>query len=150
VYLLLVGVPLLGVIAVLHLGRAITPTMSVGGRWRIDAQGQLAPALACATDSPGNEPVPMDISQSGRELSFVLGERPGLALRGKIARSAVVASSRGGSTPSAHLRAEIDRRVKPATMVGTVDLGDCPDGGTAGAIPFRATREASSRTKADP
>jgi hypothetical protein len=152
VYLLFVGIPLLGLLFVLQLGRRITPTISVGGHWTIDPQGQLAAALPCSGPAAPVQGLPIEIQQSGRHLSMVVGNGDAPPLRGRIASSGLVATAPSGGRVI-RLSAEIDRSTKPETMVGALVLGECPSGGGADPppqVPFRAHRDTSSRAKADP
>jgi hypothetical protein len=136
-YVLFVGIPLLGLLAVLHAGRGLVPPTSVGGRWRVDAG--LLPATP-STCAPGESsgPTILEITQSGPHLGVELREPGGIALRGKVVGHRVTARA-----AALDLVAEVDRLSKPETLIGTVDLARCTR-----QLPFRAVRETSPRGKA--
>jgi hypothetical protein len=94
----------------------------------------------------------MEIQQSGRQLSLVIGNGGAPPLRGRIASSGVVAAAQNGAGRVRGLSAEVDRRTSPETMVGAIQLGECPRAGTDPPpdIPFHARRDTSSRAKAGP
>ena len=82
-YLLFVGIPLLGLLGVLQLGRGIEAPRAVHGRWAVapmPASGRVCTRyLLSEADST------LTISQSGRQLTATLGPRGDVALRGTLA-----------------------------------------------------------------
>ena len=69
-YLLLVGVPVLGVLGVLRLGERLAPTPAVGGTWRVVS------GAACVVPDRT-----FAVEQSGTFLRVLLPGRPGLPAR---------------------------------------------------------------------
>jgi hypothetical protein len=149
-YLLFVGIPLLGLIVVLQLGRLVRPTPSVDGKWRVDAQGQLATALMCRDSIPGNEQWLFDVTQSGQHVTLRLENARDVVLRGNLERGVVEASARQkDGSPAIRLNAQIEPPRAPQTLVGKLGIADCPapDGDRAVEVDFRATRDQSPPEK---
>jgi hypothetical protein len=147
-YLLFVGVPLLGLVAVLHAGRGIAPTVCVTGQWRVEAPPRLESALVCGADAADPEHSTLEISQTGRRLALRLGERK-LFLPGQIDGHRVSAIAPQADGPRAHFAAEIDAEARPRVLAGTLMLSGCPSAETGKTfeVPIRAVRETSPREK---
>jgi len=120
-YPALVGIPLAGLLGILHAGSRLEAPASIGGSWRLDAP------------SPPGEIV---ISQSGVHLAV---EMDGVRMRGEIRGDSLVAlAPPAGNTPRAipcgtglgrELRARVDREADPHRLTGTVGVPgreDCP------------------------
>jgi hypothetical protein len=153
-YAAFVGTPLVGLLFVLELGRGVTPTPSVGGRWRVDPSGQPATAQACSTVAAGPAPWRLELWQSGPRLSGFLEDASehAIPIRGEVQASRVTAGSRHHSAPSVGLHAEISRQQNAPVLSGTFDFVDCPDaaGGDPVQVPFRAIRERPPKGKGAP
>lgn len=68
-YLVLVGLPLVGLFALLDWGQSLVPPPSIGGRWALATPAELA--------CPGLPPAGvLSIEQSGRFLRVRLGDMP--------------------------------------------------------------------------
>lgn len=143
-YLALVGVPLLGLLGILRIGRGITPPASVGGVWGIET----APASAapCPGLLPRSENAVLRISQSGPHvgIEMVGGE---VRLRGEIRGSVLTASTLAPTGPERipacsptaplHLAATLHRGGGVDRLAGRIEAPGCP---RCPALPFRATR----------
>jgi hypothetical protein len=151
-YLLLVGIPLLGLLGVLYLGRGMTSSMSVGGRWKVDTQGSLATAAACGNGERSPEAWTIDVSQSGPRLTMLLGSGAKTPLMGNVVGSLVDARAKQSGGRVVALRAEIDRQAQPGAMAGTIHFAECPAGEEhrVTAVPFRAVRERPNTPKRSP
>ena len=102
IYLLLVGIPLAGLAAILHAGRALHAPPAIGGEWRVEG---------AAADSVAS----LAISQSGEHVEVSLGAA---RLRGRLAGDSVVAERRGSAAPCARqLHARIDTAARPMRMI---------------------------------
>jgi hypothetical protein len=69
-YLVLVGIPVLGVSTIVRMGEKITPPVSVGGIWRAQAR----PDSSCQ-DEPFPDSLVMNVAQSGPQLIVHLNAR---------------------------------------------------------------------------
>lgn len=105
-YLGLVGLPLAGLLGILHLGSRLEAPPAVGGAWAVTA----APGAAL--------PDTLHLSQSGVHLSVTAG---GARLGGRIGGHAVSAASAAGEEACA---ASLEARVDTAAgrMAGTLAL----------------------------
>lgn len=86
-YLLLVGLPVLGVSAVLQAGRKLTPPVSFSGSWRVEAW----PDSACLiTDDP--DTLQVVVEQSGPAVRIIFSR--GTLLVGKVKGDSFSAAGR--------------------------------------------------------
>jgi len=145
-YLAFVGVPGLLLVGVLHAGRDIQPPQSVGGRWKLAADGELASALGCAP-AQEDDPVVLRVGQSGRNLRLELRDGKTVALQGQINGNQLKAEAKPKheKTPAVRINAQLDRENKPHALSGTVEVAGCAgEGGPTGTVPFHATREVTT------
>jgi hypothetical protein len=122
VYLALVGIPLLGLAAILRAGARLHAPPSIAGEWRVlGGPFAIDPATRVLT-----------ISQSGEHVDVALGT---LSLRGRFTGDSLDAERRGmndGSfgpcPPHLRLRARIDTAARPRRLVGVVggQAAGCP------------------------
>jgi hypothetical protein len=150
-YLFFVGLPLLGLIGVLQLGRGVRATPSIGGKWSVDGRGPLTAAIECRSDdaSPGaRDPRRwgLDIAQSGPRLTMVLEDGDKAQLRGRLDGAHVVGTTHGKGAPRIEVNAEVNRTARPEELAGTVRFAECAEPATGQTIelPFRAVRERPS------
>jgi hypothetical protein len=140
-YLMFVGVPLAVLVWVLHAGRNLQAPESVAGRWKVDPDPNVVPAVSCgpdgeATRAGDTDPVVLEISQSGRRLSMAVA---GMPLHGEIRGTHVMAKAK---TKSTHLDADVDRHTKPDALTGTIEAPSC-----GARVPIRAVRETAANGK---
>jgi hypothetical protein len=83
-YLLFVGVPLAGLLGVLKVGQGLEAPLAVHGAWAV--QPMPAPTRVCTRYLLFGADSSLTISQSGRELTAVLGPAHDVALRGALYR----------------------------------------------------------------
>jgi len=144
-YILLVGVPLLGLAGVLKAGHALAAPISVDGTWTLET----------STATPLGQSLQnslMTISQSGNGL--VMGLSNGLKTTGAgvLSGTAIdanlplpeMATNHCGSDATLALTAAIDSKAEPKTMLGTISLRGCALGDE---LHFRALRQNRSSTK---
>ncbi|HEY7612621.1 MAG TPA: hypothetical protein VH764_06495 [Gemmatimonadales bacterium] len=81
-YLLFVGVPLAGLLGVIRVGQGIEAPLAVHGAWAV--QPMPAPGRVCTRYLLSGADSSLTISQSGRELTAVLGPADEVALRGAL------------------------------------------------------------------
>jgi hypothetical protein len=137
-YVLLVGIPLLGVVGVLGAGRGLTAPISVAGNWDLQL-GQ-----SCGAGLGFTEPTILDISQSGNYLTLTLNSQPQVGLQGTLQGKTVAASL--GSPPETSysgaaglsLTAEVDTNAAPRTMSVVLSFDGSPSCGSV----FHAVRQA--------
>ncbi len=138
-YLLLVGVPLVGVTAILYVGAGLEAPRAVSGLWTLALAA--GPAPACVAGDGDDDPM-LRISQSGPRLEVRLvgvgGER--IDLRGRLQGDHLLARSRllllpgcvhpGSLLLDARLETEEDARLLHGVLTG--------EGCACGAVSFVA------------
>lgn len=97
VYLVLVGLPVLGVAAVLRAGRELRAAPFVGGRWRVE----LLPDPACGV--PSSDSAHLEIVQTGRRVELVVDGPAATRLHGQ-ADGRTIRAAQGDSI---HLHATV-------------------------------------------
>ena len=143
-YILLVGLPLLGLVGVLRSGRTLVAPFSVDGAWKIDA-GAAHPSAAPCRDflaSVSNSPV--SISQSG--TSLVIGLGGGKTTTGTLDGKIIKAQFAGSANPNANdcsdhnlsLTATLDPLTEPRTLSGKVTVEGCD---SCVPVEFRAVKQ---------
>lgn len=147
IYLLFVGIPLLGVLAVLHFGQRIRPLTSVAGTWTIEADFGPVAISPCASLVTTIKQPALSITQSGRQLVFRLtndekttfdGEFGGTTLTGGIPISEKEAESLPCGGPNGvYLKAEMNSDTKPVQLDGQLVIAGC----RCSPLPFKATRQ---------
>jgi hypothetical protein len=142
-YILLVGVPLLGMVGVLAAGRSLTAPLSVAGSWDLQIDPSVTLAPSCFAGLGFAHPAVLEISQSGRYLSLTLGTQPKLQLQAKLDGKALAADSALPVAESCRaarlsLRAGVDPKATPPTISGILSFNACPACGEAN---FRAVRQ---------
>jgi hypothetical protein len=149
-YALLVGFPLLGLLAILRAGESLTPPQSLGGAWKLEADfGALAGAACRELLSSVKQPF-FNVSQSGPSLTLTLNNSQSTTLPGMLRNSHVVAGSPGADPPGSaacldphaiQVQAEVAKEAGRRFLVGTLGIAGCA---TCTPIPFRAERQNSS------
>jgi hypothetical protein len=126
-YLLLVGIPILGVFGLLRLGANLAAPVAVAGEWLLAE----APYSGCMSDLVWEQPPKMAIAQSGRLLVVSLNDANHSVLTGKLDGLAISAES--GSR--LWLRAAVDKSADPYQMQVELTVSGCPE-----AVQWSATR----------
>src|SRR5437660_12104382 len=127
-YILLVGLPLLGLAGVLKSGRSLNAPFSVDGAWKIDAGAINASAAPCGDFLSSVSNSPVSISQSGTSLVINLGG--GKTTTGTLAGKTIKAQFAGAENPNATdcsdralaLTATLDPLTEPRTMSGQISV----------------------------
>ncbi len=138
-YMLMVTPPLLGVLALLQLGRGLTPPVSVKGAWSLEVTTPATVNTLCSLDL-GQIPPTLTIVQSGPQLQLMLNDVNKTTLTGEIRSSDIQAE---GTTPSAQantvrLEAKADPQPIPGRLAGQVSVSNCATPVTVG---FTAVRQ---------
>jgi hypothetical protein len=143
-YILLVGLPILGLIGVLRKGRGLTPPISVDGSWKVQTDG--VSALPCGNSSPASN-VTFAISQSGETFTMNLGGAQKTAIFGALDGTTLKAGGPSSAWPgenscaSGHdfsLIATVDPKANPRALAGTISVNDCA---TCSPVDFHAVRQ---------
>lgn len=149
-YLALVGLPMLGVLGVLRLGRHLEAPPDVGGVWR----AEIAPAVQlvppCVELTP--EATAFDVVQSGRHAGVTLNDPArtrleadlqGIRLWARAAQLPVLGTARA-ACPDAplELAAILVAEGRDAELVGQLWAGGCA---ACAPVSFRAERVSGSR-----
>ena len=145
-YILLVGLPLLGLAGVLRSGRRLTAPVSVDGAWKIETDAGLLAGPSC--DKPGSAFSSMVISQSGKSFVVTFNNVSKIAssgiLDGKNLKVSVVPerdpSSKSGCTNDQPLTltATIDPNAEPRSLTGVLSVNGCP---SCVPVKFHAVRQ---------
>jgi len=139
-YILLVGLPLLGLAGVLKAGRHLSAPVSVDGAWKLDnqlASGQCSQTLAGLQDSG------LNISQSGQNLVLTSGPRStGSGSIDGTDFSGSISLNEDQACGTANLTASIDNKTEPRSMSGTIYFAGCPN---CTPLTYRAVRQTPSR-----
>jgi hypothetical protein len=83
-YFALVGLPLLGVVGVLRLGKSSIAPPSISGEWQLDGELRSNDETPCASTLGGFRRASMTISQSGKFLEVTLPNENRDLLRGSL------------------------------------------------------------------
>ena len=144
-YLALVGLPVVGVLGILHLGQRLTAPVSVGGAWIVEIAPGSATDPSCA-DPPirSNRPV-LTISQSGPRLALILNNGGRTNLTGEIRGVTITAGEprppEASAVNTSHpaiiaIHAAVDRLPEPDRLRGLLTVSGC-----RAAVSFAATRQ---------
>lgn len=121
-YLLSVGVPVLGLLAILATGRGIAAPLSISGDWTLE----FDPAADCANGPAGLRQPALSISQSGTEALITVNDGRATTLEGTIDGATLAAKS---------LTATIAGKFGERTLEGKMSFDGCAP------VAFRATRQ---------
>lgn len=139
-YLLLVGLPFLGLLAILRVGSGIVPPRAIGGVWDVELAGDAAPT-GCPGLAFGSDSGEMRVSQSGERATVQLSDAAGtsfsIELREDTLTGSIPASEPRGCTRTTTLSARVASEAGGGTMTGELRVADCPDCPT---VALRATR----------
>ena len=114
-YLVLVGLPVLGVLGVLQLGQGLTAPKALAGAWTFVPSSFSPEASACPVTTSVTQIDTLTVAQSGPKLTLKLGE---LRVDGQVDGSTVRATS-----PLFTLDADVG---SPELMRGTLTFPTCP------------------------
>jgi hypothetical protein len=132
-YVLLVGLPLIGLAGVLKTGRGLTAPISVDGVWKIDADASRFAAQPCAKTASSLVNASFVISQSGKSLVLTFNNASKTvtsgAIEGKTLTASIVPARDSGDTgcgdqPLA-LTATVDPKTEPKSLTGMLSVNGC-------------------------
>lgn len=122
-YMLFVGLPLLGVLGALGIGRNLSAPAAVHGTWALAIP--LQPALECQVFAGWNGETQMAISQSGPDLIIVFSDDTLPGLTGSLTGPSISAATGSGAVPQLQLIAEVDRQSDPDRLLGSLQASGC-------------------------
>ena len=125
-YLLLVGVPVLGLLGILEAGRGIAAPPSISGDWTL----QFDPAAPCANGPASLRQPALSISQSGTGALITVNDGHATTLEASIDGSTLTAKS---------LTASIAGKPGERTLEGKMHFDGCAPAA------FRAVRQATKK-----
>lgn len=125
-YILLVGVPVLGLLGIMEAGRNIAAPRYVGGEWTL----QFDPTARCAGTAALRQPE-LSISQSGTAALIALNDGHATVLEATVDGTTLSAKS---------LSATIAGKGTQRTLEGTMSLQGCAP------VSFRAVRQVSKKS----
>jgi hypothetical protein len=150
-YILLVGLPILGLIGVLRKGRSVSAPISVDGSWTI--QTNSLGALPCGNSPVGSPDQTLAISQSGETFTLSLAGAQKEPIFGVLKGTILKASGPSSAWPgengcaSGHdfsLLATVDPKANPRSLSGTVSLNGCA---SCTPVEFLAVRQVSAEKR---
>jgi len=152
-YILLVGLPLLGLVGILKSGRRLAAPFSVDGAWKIESGASRPPASPCGNFLSSVSNAPLSISQSGKSLVVTLrggtktttGTLDGKTVRAQFAGTVRSGTDKSGAAEcgdgSLTLAATLDPLAEPRTLSGTLSVEGC---GSCAPLEFRAVKQPRS------
>jgi hypothetical protein len=148
-YILLVGLPVVGLLGVLKSGRELTAPISVDGLWQLQADPARLAALPCGKALAENPETGLAISQSGKNFTLTLSNGPKStasgALEGTTLKASIVPApgwsdaASCGSGRELSLVATVDPKADPRSLTGKLSVNNCP---ACAPVEFYAVRQA--------
>ena len=140
-YVCLVGLPIIGLLAVLDAGHYLHAPIAIGGAWEVRADPPALASNDCGIVLSGPSQHVLTILQSGEYLTLSLADMQG---DGRMSNSVISAtelrpaddSSGANRDRSGYLRARLEGPAAHASLIGITGLNR--SGCTA--IPFHGTR----------
>jgi hypothetical protein len=129
-YLLLVGVPVMGLLGILEAGRSIPAPLAIGGEWTLE----FDPAAHCANGPAALRQPAWNITQSGTEALITLNDGHATTLEATVDGASLSAKS-----PAAGIAASIAGKPGARTLTGQMNFDGCAP------VAFRAVRQAPKR-----
>jgi hypothetical protein len=111
-YLLLVGLPVLGLLGILEAGRGIPAPLSIAGDWTLE----FDPAAQCATGPAGLRQPALNISQSGTGALITVNDGHATMLEATVNGTTLTAKS---------LTATISGKPGARTLEGKMNFDGC-------------------------
>ena len=153
-YILLVGLPIVGLVGVLKKGRSLTAPISVDGVWQVQADPVRVAALPCGRTLASTPETSLAISQSGRNFTLTLVNGPkstgsgvldGTSLNASVVPSAAWSEEAGcGNGRELSLVATVDPKTDPRSLAGKLSVNNCP---SCTSVEFHAVRLAPPAKK---
>ena len=150
-YIILVGMPLLGLAGVLKVGRGINAPYSIDGTWKLDPASIRPTGQSCDKALAALSASSFVISQSGQTLMLTLNNAAKISAQGslqgpnlKVLLGMTDASAAGCTAGQPlMLTATIDPKAEPRSLTGALSVGGCA---SCTAVEFRASRQPKSQS----
>ena len=149
-YVLLVGLPVVGLLGVLKSGRALKAPPSIDGVWQLHSDASQLAALPGGKMLAENPDAAFAISQSGRNFTLSLpngaksvssGVLDGTALKASIALAEDWSANENCGDRRLTLTATLDPDANPRTLTGELSVIHCSE---CKSVPFHAIRQAAA------
>lgn len=137
-YLLMVGLPILGVFGLLQIGQQLTPPVSVGGDWLIEVTPAAGANAICGQFLIQADRPRLTILQSGPRLVLTFNDAAKTALPGSIDDLTLTAT-----TPDIRVTTSVDRQIEPNRLHGKIAFSNCAE-----SVPFQAVRQTAVKKSA--
>lgn len=136
-YLIMVGLPLIGVFALLQVGEQLTPPISVGGEWHLETESETVDQTSCWQLFTWPAQPAINISQSGLFLQQTLNDASQTVFSGELVGTAITASSSDQAAISSrkrdtantqsnfYLKLVVDQQSEPDRLSGTLSGDNC-------------------------
>jgi hypothetical protein len=115
----MVGLPIVGMVGALHLGRGLTAPVSVAGAWRVELGGHAGGGQRC-NEAPAPEPLALQIIQSGRRIAISVGDEKKVAAVGELSDETLTAAG-----DSLQVKARLHREGDRTRLQGFISLRVC-------------------------
>ena len=151
-YILLVGVPVIGLVGVVEAGRNLIAPLSVDGAWRIQADFDQLASSHCLKSLGSIRDTDLMISQSGKNLIITLSDGSkatgsgiieGTRLTASVQPSESRAGTGRGNDGLLALNATVDQKAAPGFFEGLLSVG----GPSCTPVQFRAVRSDRAGSK---
>jgi hypothetical protein len=126
----MVGLPIVGMVGALHLGRGLEAPASVAGVWRVELVGPAGGIQQC-NEAPAPVPPSLQIIQSGRRIAVSVSDEKKVAAVGEIREATLTAAG-----DSLQVKARLHRDGDRTRLQGFISLKVC---GKPAEIEFHAT-----------
>ncbi len=148
-YIILVGLPIVGLAGALKSGRTLTAPLSVDGLWTLQVDPVQLASLPCAKSLAPVQDTTLAISQSGKNFTVSLASWPKSIGSGRIEGTKLTASlvppdlwtsqAGCGSVRELSIVAAIDGSADSRSVLGTLSVNDCP---SCAPLRFHGSRQA--------
>src|SRR3954470_19476198 len=148
-YILLVGLPLIGLAGVLKTGRGLTAPISIDGTWKLDPVSIHSSGQFCDKATSTLAASSFSISQSGKSLMLTLSTPAKTTAEGSLDDKSIKVVL--GTAESAALgcasgqqlawTANVDPKSEPRSLSGVLAVNGCE---SCGRVEFRAVRQPKS------
>jgi hypothetical protein len=115
----MVGLPIVGMVGALHLGRELAAPASVAGVWRVELVGPAGVIQQC-NEAPAPAPPALQIIQSGRRIAISVGEEKKVVAVGELREATLTAAG-----DSLQVKARLHREGDRTRMQGFISLRVC-------------------------
>jgi len=157
-YVLLVGLPILGLVGILKSGRNLTAPISIDGVWQLQADPAQLASMSCGKALGDSSNTTLSISQSGKNFSLGFGSiNPsnglrsvasgvvdGTTLRASLPIPSATSAADGGCGQGRELTlvATVNPKADPRSLAGTLSINGCP---SCTPVEFNAVRQTPSK-----